>query len=179
MRRLGRGGSPSPSPTPPPPPSPNCKVEAGVKEINSALCSAMFGLVLSDQAYREFQARQVGQDKVNSPTSVSLFLLVLSFETQNHSCRHLTATVAKPGKQCLDSICILFGRDPPLHSVILGGWAWTRIIWGRWPIQKPEKEQNFKYQKSFTFLVWRILVRTQYHLCGGDTPLNLFAQSSF
>ena len=65
MRRRGRGGSsPSPSPTPPPPPSPNCKLEAGVKEINSALCSAMFGLVLSDQAYREFQARQVGQDKV-------------------------------------------------------------------------------------------------------------------
>ena len=70
MRRRGRGGSsPSPSPTPPPPPSPNCKLEAGVKEINSALCSAMFGLVLSDQAYREFQARQGGHEKVN-PSSV-------------------------------------------------------------------------------------------------------------
>ena len=80
MRRHGRGGSPSPSPTPPPPPSPNCKVEAGVKEINSALCSAMFGLVLSDQAYREFQARQLaGQDKVetdilHTPLSVFSFL---------------------------------------------------------------------------------------------------------
>ena len=87
MRRHGRGGSPSPSPTPPPPPSPNCKVEAkvesnckveaGVKEINTALCSAMFGLVLSDQAYREFQARQLaGQDKVETHTvhtPISLF----------------------------------------------------------------------------------------------------------
>ena len=73
MRRRGRGGSsPSPSPTPPPPPSPNCKLEAGVKEINSALCSAMFGLVLSDQAYREFQARQGGHEKVN-PSSVFSF----------------------------------------------------------------------------------------------------------
>ena len=74
MRRRGRGGSsPSPSPTPPPPPSPNCKLEAGVKGINSALCSAMFGLVLSDQAYREFQARQGGHEKVN-PSSVFSFL---------------------------------------------------------------------------------------------------------
>ena len=79
MRRHGRGGSPSPSPTPPPPPSPNCKVEAGVKEINSALCSAMFGLVLSDQAYREFQARQLaGQDKVETHT-VHRPLSVFSF----------------------------------------------------------------------------------------------------
>ena len=51
---------------------PNCKVEAGVKEINSALCSAMFGLVLSDQAYREFQARQGGHEKVN-PSSIFSF----------------------------------------------------------------------------------------------------------
>lgn len=84
MRRRGRGGSsPSPSPTPPPPPSPNCKLEAGVKEINSALCSAMFGLVLSDQAYREFQARQGCQDKVNQSSVFSFLCRDDSFKTQN------------------------------------------------------------------------------------------------
>ena len=102
MRRLGRGGSsPSPSPTPPPPPSPNCKLEAGVKEINSALCSAMFGLVLSDQAYREFQARQVGQDKVY-PSSVSLFFPLSRLKII------VAERSAKPSKQLLGSICSPF-----------------------------------------------------------------------
>lgn len=56
----------SPSPTPPPPPSPNCKVEAGMKEMNSNLCSAMFGLVLSDEAYRSYRASRLLE--VQAPT---------------------------------------------------------------------------------------------------------------
>jgi hypothetical protein len=67
-RRKGRSGSPSPTPpssrpapAPPPSPNPNCKVETGVKEINTTLCSAMFGLVLSDRALREWEASRAGQ----------------------------------------------------------------------------------------------------------------------
>ena len=33
------------------------KLEAGGAEINNSLCSAMFGLVLSEEALRDFQAR--------------------------------------------------------------------------------------------------------------------------
>ena len=58
----------SPSPTPPPPPSPNCKVEAGMKEMNSNLCSAMFGLVLSDEAYRTYRASRLLE--VTPPPSI-------------------------------------------------------------------------------------------------------------
>ena len=40
----------------------------------------MFGLVLSDQAYREFQARQLaGQDKVETQYTVHTPLSVFSF----------------------------------------------------------------------------------------------------
>ena len=39
-------------------PQPHCKIEAGVAEINNQLCSAMFGLVLSEQALKDFQSRR-------------------------------------------------------------------------------------------------------------------------
>ena len=39
-------------------PHSHCKIEEGVAEINNQLCNTMFGLVLSDQALRDFQSRR-------------------------------------------------------------------------------------------------------------------------
>ena len=74
-KRGGKNGGRSPGSHSP---QPHCKIEAGVAEINNQLCSAMFGLVLSEQALKDFQSRRPSNitypsdKKVNYVTLISL-----------------------------------------------------------------------------------------------------------